>query len=255
MVRSCLKNSFHWDSWYVCLFLSMTQQKRKLRIYISNTYTPSKPDGEEAEKVSSWELRVEGKLLEEVSKQHSHYIWIFLLCSTITRVVWLPSISGSVIVFLHSHSALVGLCPWLWPSNQMCVYSSPPLHPTTPNTLAHKLMLSFETGNWNHWPLHTISCHASPPSINSLCHLGPHEEGFKKKKNFTVHFFSSAVLVQACVGVLHRVTEKERDVREGVKGVILCKHILTGLWRGRGVQQLFLVVYSFVLHHPQCGQS
>lgn len=47
----------------------MTQQKRKLRIYISNTYTPSKPDGEEAEKVSSWELRVEGKLLEEVSEQ------------------------------------------------------------------------------------------------------------------------------------------------------------------------------------------
>ncbi|KAK7919609.1 hypothetical protein WMY93_010893 [Mugilogobius chulae] len=40
-------------------------QKRKLRIYISNTYTPSKPEGEEAEKVSSWELRVEGKLLEE----------------------------------------------------------------------------------------------------------------------------------------------------------------------------------------------
>lgn len=45
----------------------VTQQKRKLRIYISNTYTPSKPEGEEAEKVSSWELRVEGKLLDEVS--------------------------------------------------------------------------------------------------------------------------------------------------------------------------------------------
>uniref|UniRef100_A0A8C7XGY5 SWI/SNF related BAF chromatin remodeling complex subunit D2 n=1 Tax=Oryzias sinensis TaxID=183150 RepID=A0A8C7XGY5_9TELE len=41
-------------------------QKRKLRIYISNTFTPSKPEGEESEKVSSWELRVEGKLLEEV---------------------------------------------------------------------------------------------------------------------------------------------------------------------------------------------
>lgn len=47
------------------------QQKRKLRIYISNTYTPSKPEGEEAEKVSSWELRVEGKLLEEVCEQRS----------------------------------------------------------------------------------------------------------------------------------------------------------------------------------------
>ncbi|XP_049616010.1 SWI/SNF-related matrix-associated actin-dependent regulator of chromatin subfamily D member 2 isoform X2 [Syngnathus scovelli] len=45
-------------------------QKRKLRIYISNTYTPCKPEGEEAEKVSSWELRVEGKLLEEHWRCH-----------------------------------------------------------------------------------------------------------------------------------------------------------------------------------------
>lgn len=50
------------------LFTSPSQQKRKLRIYISNTYTPGKPEGEEAEKVSSWELRVEGKLLEDVSE-------------------------------------------------------------------------------------------------------------------------------------------------------------------------------------------
>uniref|UniRef100_A0AAQ4Q3J6 SWI/SNF related BAF chromatin remodeling complex subunit D2 n=1 Tax=Gasterosteus aculeatus aculeatus TaxID=481459 RepID=A0AAQ4Q3J6_GASAC len=48
-------------------------QKRKLRIYISNTYTPSKPEGEEAEKVSSWELRVEGKLLEEVRARLSSF--------------------------------------------------------------------------------------------------------------------------------------------------------------------------------------
>ncbi|MCI4383922.1 hypothetical protein PGIGA_G00032220 [Pangasianodon gigas] len=40
-------------------------QKRKLRIYISNTCTPAKPEGEESEKVASWELRVEGKLLED----------------------------------------------------------------------------------------------------------------------------------------------------------------------------------------------
>ncbi|XP_028675307.1 SWI/SNF-related matrix-associated actin-dependent regulator of chromatin subfamily D member 2 isoform X2 [Erpetoichthys calabaricus] len=40
-------------------------QKRKLRIYISNTYTPGKAEGEEAEGISSWELRVEGKLLED----------------------------------------------------------------------------------------------------------------------------------------------------------------------------------------------
>ncbi|XP_053721142.1 SWI/SNF-related matrix-associated actin-dependent regulator of chromatin subfamily D member 2 isoform X1 [Synchiropus splendidus] len=52
-------------------------QKRKLRIYISNTYTPSKPDGEEAEKVSSWELRVEGKLLEEPGKQKRKFSSFF----------------------------------------------------------------------------------------------------------------------------------------------------------------------------------
>uniref|UniRef100_A0A7N6BSQ4 DM2 domain-containing protein n=1 Tax=Anabas testudineus TaxID=64144 RepID=A0A7N6BSQ4_ANATE len=52
-------------------------QKRKLRIYISNTYTPSKPEGEEAEKVSSWELRVEGKLLEESGKQKRKFSSFF----------------------------------------------------------------------------------------------------------------------------------------------------------------------------------
>ncbi|KAI4807993.1 hypothetical protein KUCAC02_027757 [Chaenocephalus aceratus] len=52
-------------------------QKRKLRIYISNTYTPSKPEGEEAEKVSSWELRVEGKLLEEPGKQKRKFSSFF----------------------------------------------------------------------------------------------------------------------------------------------------------------------------------
>uniref|UniRef100_A0AAX7SV50 DM2 domain-containing protein n=1 Tax=Astatotilapia calliptera TaxID=8154 RepID=A0AAX7SV50_ASTCA len=52
-------------------------QKRKLRIYISNTYTPSKPEGEEAEKVSSWELRVEGKLLEEAGKQKRKFSSFF----------------------------------------------------------------------------------------------------------------------------------------------------------------------------------
>jgi SWI/SNF-related matrix-associated actin-dependent regulator of chromatin subfamily D len=55
------------------------QQKRKLRIYISNTFSPSKADGDNAgtagtpggtpaaDKVASWELRVEGKLLDDVS--------------------------------------------------------------------------------------------------------------------------------------------------------------------------------------------
>ncbi|XP_042199221.1 SWI/SNF-related matrix-associated actin-dependent regulator of chromatin subfamily D member 2 isoform X2 [Callorhinchus milii] len=44
-------------------------QKRKLRIYISNTYMPAKPEGEgEGESVASWELRVEGKLLDDPGK-------------------------------------------------------------------------------------------------------------------------------------------------------------------------------------------
>lgn len=55
-------------------FVLLIQQKRKLRIYISNTYTPGKPEGEEAERVSSWELRVEGKLLEDVCNDF-HYVF------------------------------------------------------------------------------------------------------------------------------------------------------------------------------------
>ncbi|KAG7265415.1 hypothetical protein CRUP_005603 [Coryphaenoides rupestris] len=53
------------------------RQKRKLRIYISNTFTPAKPEGEEAEKVASWELRVEGKLLEESGKQKRKFSSFF----------------------------------------------------------------------------------------------------------------------------------------------------------------------------------
>lgn len=58
------------------MFFSLTQQKRKLRIYISNTYTPSKPEGEDSEKLASWELRVEGKLLEEVGSN----VFYFFAC-------------------------------------------------------------------------------------------------------------------------------------------------------------------------------
>lgn len=43
------------------------KQKRKLRIFISNTFFPSKTeiDGSEDPSVPSWELRVEGRLLDE----------------------------------------------------------------------------------------------------------------------------------------------------------------------------------------------
>ncbi|KPP73131.1 SWI/SNF-related matrix-associated actin-dependent regulator of chromatin subfamily D member 1-like, partial [Scleropages formosus] len=44
------------------------KQKRKLRIFISNTFNPSKPDAEDGEgAVASWELRVEGRLLEDTA--------------------------------------------------------------------------------------------------------------------------------------------------------------------------------------------
>ncbi|NWX12029.1 SMRD2 regulator, partial [Aegotheles bennettii] len=52
-------------------------QKRKLRIYISNTFTPGKEEGEGGERVASWELRVEGKLLEDPSKQKRKFSSFF----------------------------------------------------------------------------------------------------------------------------------------------------------------------------------
>lgn len=49
---------------YYTLYL---QQKRKLRLYISNTFNPAKPDAEDSDgSIASWELRVEGKLLDDV---------------------------------------------------------------------------------------------------------------------------------------------------------------------------------------------
>uniref|UniRef100_A0A803Y0X5 DM2 domain-containing protein n=1 Tax=Meleagris gallopavo TaxID=9103 RepID=A0A803Y0X5_MELGA len=53
------------------------RQKRKLRIYISNTFTPAKEEGEGGERVASWELRVEGKLLEDPSKQKRKFSSFF----------------------------------------------------------------------------------------------------------------------------------------------------------------------------------
>lgn len=51
------------------IFLFYLQQKRKLRIFISNTFYPAKAEGEDGdESVPSWELRVEGRLLEDVSQ-------------------------------------------------------------------------------------------------------------------------------------------------------------------------------------------
>ncbi|XP_032821322.1 SWI/SNF-related matrix-associated actin-dependent regulator of chromatin subfamily D member 1-like isoform X2 [Petromyzon marinus] len=44
------------------------KQKRKLRVFISNTYNPAKPDAEDEEgSIASWELRVEGRLLDDMT--------------------------------------------------------------------------------------------------------------------------------------------------------------------------------------------
>lgn len=106
-------------------FSSVTQQKRKLRIYISNTYTPSKPEGEDSEKVASWELRVEGKLLEEVSEWDfnvSNYLIAFLVCPHF------HSVSEKLVLLCSDLAQVLG-------SNltTRCVHSS--LH-STPQLLA-----------------------------------------------------------------------------------------------------------------------
>uniref|UniRef100_A0A8C4QZS7 SWI/SNF related BAF chromatin remodeling complex subunit D1 n=1 Tax=Eptatretus burgeri TaxID=7764 RepID=A0A8C4QZS7_EPTBU len=44
------------------------KQKRKLRVFISNTFNPAKGDGEDEDgTVASWELRVEGRMLDDPS--------------------------------------------------------------------------------------------------------------------------------------------------------------------------------------------
>lgn len=51
----------------VLCYTLFLQQKRKLRLYISNTFNPAKPDAEDSDgSIASWELRVEGKLLDDV---------------------------------------------------------------------------------------------------------------------------------------------------------------------------------------------
>ncbi|KAB0395996.1 hypothetical protein E2I00_013404, partial [Balaenoptera physalus] len=53
-------------------------QKRKLRLYISNTFNPAKPDAEDSDgSIASWELRVEGKLLDDPSKQKRKFSSFF----------------------------------------------------------------------------------------------------------------------------------------------------------------------------------
>uniref|UniRef100_A0A671LRV9 SWI/SNF-related matrix-associated actin-dependent regulator of chromatin subfamily D member 3-like n=1 Tax=Sinocyclocheilus anshuiensis TaxID=1608454 RepID=A0A671LRV9_9TELE len=54
------------------------RQKRKLRLYISNTFNPAKPDAEDSEgSIACWELRVEGKLLDDPGKMKRKFSSFF----------------------------------------------------------------------------------------------------------------------------------------------------------------------------------
>lgn len=44
---------------------------------------PGKPEGEEAEKVASWELRVEGKLLEDVRNEFDYVFAYLHVCNKV----------------------------------------------------------------------------------------------------------------------------------------------------------------------------
>ncbi|XP_031705921.1 SWI/SNF-related matrix-associated actin-dependent regulator of chromatin subfamily D member 3b isoform X3 [Anarrhichthys ocellatus] len=56
----------------------MKQQKRKLRLYISNTFNPARPDADDSDgSIASWELRVEGKLIDDPGKQKKKFSSFF----------------------------------------------------------------------------------------------------------------------------------------------------------------------------------
>ncbi|XP_072307149.1 SWI/SNF-related matrix-associated actin-dependent regulator of chromatin subfamily D member 3b isoform X2 [Eucyclogobius newberryi] len=54
------------------------KQKRKLRLYISNTFNPARSDADDSDgSIASWELRVEGKLLDDPGKQKKKFSSFF----------------------------------------------------------------------------------------------------------------------------------------------------------------------------------
>ncbi|KAI4806486.1 hypothetical protein KUCAC02_017311, partial [Chaenocephalus aceratus] len=65
------------DLW--CFYVPLCQQqKRKLRLYISNTFNPARPDADDSDgSIASWELRVEGKLLDDPGKQKKKFSSFF----------------------------------------------------------------------------------------------------------------------------------------------------------------------------------
>ncbi|KAK7881704.1 hypothetical protein WMY93_030113 [Mugilogobius chulae] len=73
------------------------KQKRKLRLYISNTFNPARPDADDSDgSIASWELRVEGKLLDDPGKQKKKFspssrAWSLSwtkTCMVLTTISW-----------------------------------------------------------------------------------------------------------------------------------------------------------------------
>ncbi|NWX05735.1 SMRD3 regulator, partial [Caloenas nicobarica] len=59
------------------------KQKRKLRLYISNTFNPAKSDADDSDgSIASWELRVEGKLLDDSTDSVTHLSNLFAVSAT-----------------------------------------------------------------------------------------------------------------------------------------------------------------------------
>lgn len=64
------------------------KQKRKLRIFISNTFYPAKEAGENEEgSVASWELRVEGRLLDDAKNDPNKVIQKYFIFKYIHFIV------------------------------------------------------------------------------------------------------------------------------------------------------------------------
>lgn len=93
--------------------------------------------------------------------------------------------------------------------------------------------------------------HASPPSINSssLCHLGPREGLF-----FLLH----SPLCLIGLGMRRSLAlskRKRRGIWRKEWKESCCVNRLWQNWGEGTVQQLFLVVCTYVLRQAQCGQS
>ncbi|XP_056308694.1 SWI/SNF-related matrix-associated actin-dependent regulator of chromatin subfamily D member 3-like [Danio aesculapii] len=88
------------------------KQKRKLRLYISNTFNPAKPDTEDSEgSIASWELRVEGKLLDDPGKQKRKFSSFFKsLVIELDKDLYGPD--NHLVEIALKHAAKIGETQW-----------------------------------------------------------------------------------------------------------------------------------------------